>query len=315
MIITWSYFPTIRDTVPTYQTLSWPDACERLRAWSLISRPPSDKAAGIVPAISPAEFRPGATRRKDAVIRWTFAAFDIDNDDPARSARFEDVMELVGDFPHLLHSSTKSRPDHHRLRMILPLSRPVEADTFDRFWWAANQWSGGIFDHRTRDPSRVFFVPAAWDGADNRFAERLGGVPLNVDHLLADFPMPMTPVVPVITSGVIGWGAPCANPTILVTDEMEQEYRCAPVGSGRFFKFMCRVAARARFLGVSITAMELEALALVMDRTFGTSCRVGTRREAERALDFVARQPDPEPSQRDARLLNRIRRRQATAKA
>lgn len=316
MNIKWSFFPTIRDVQPSYEEMPWSDACMRLRDWSRIPRPPSSKTDGIVPVISPALFRTGATRRKDAVLCWHFAAFDIDNDHQSHSARFEDVVELVGELPHILHSTTKSKPDHHRMRLILPLSRPVDVSEFDHFWAAADQWSGRIFDHRTRDPSRVFFIPAAWGGADNRFAERLDGVPLNVDALMAAFPMPTVTTMAPVSFTNTSWAlAPlCADPMTLVTDEMEQEYLTAPVGSGRFFKFLCRVAARARFLNVSIMASDLESLALAMDRTTGTSCRVGTLREAERALAFIASQPDPEPFHKDARFLHRIRRLQARAK-
>ena len=316
MLITWSFFPSIRDIIPTYETLSWPDACDRLHAWSLIARPPSAKDAGTVPTISPAEFRPGATRRKDAVARWSFAAFDLDNDDPARSVRFEDVVELLGDLPYILHSTTKSKPDHHRMRLILPLSRPVEINEFDAFWWAANERFGRLFDHRTRDPSRVFFIPAAWDGAENRFACRVEGAALDVDALIAAFPVPAAPTVAPASVADTVWrlAPPCDDPTALVTEEMQQEYFSAPIGSGRFYKFMCRIAARARFLGVSITAADLEALALMMDGASGKARpRTGTRREAEHALNFIARQPAPEPFRRDPRLLDRIRRRQARA--
>lgn len=316
MMITWSFFPSVRDTIPTYETFSWRGACDRLHAWSLIARPPSAKDAGTVPTISPAEFRPGATRRKDAVVRWSFAAFDIDNDDPTRSTPFEDVMELLGDLPHVLHSTTKSRAERHRMRMILPLSRPVEINEFDAFWWAANERFGRLFDPRTRDPSRVFFIPAAWDGAENRFARRVEGAPLDVDALFAAYPMPVFSAVASASVADTVWrlAPPCDDPAALVTDEMQQEYLSAPVGSGRFYKFMCRVAARARFLGVSITAADLEALALMMDGASGKARpRTGARREAEHALNFIARQPAPESFQRDTRLLDRIRRRQARA--
>ena len=66
---------------------------------------------------------------------------------------------------YVLHTTTKSQPEQHRYRILLEIDRDITMDAFNAVWSSFNIMFGGIFDHKTRDQSRLFFVPARWDGS------------------------------------------------------------------------------------------------------------------------------------------------------
>lgn len=297
MEITVSCFAGARDNDPMVFETCWSEFGALLAEFAEAHRHPSTKLE--TPAISPAVYPAGAKRLKAAVVQWGgWAAFDIDNHDIAQ-ASFDGLCHRLQDEGRafVLHTTTKSTADVHRLRLIMPLSRPVLMDEFDGFWLAANAWLGGLADPSTCDPSRIFFVPARWDGANNLFEAQIGGMPLDVDALPRVVPSaasPRTescPVQPPIrcrraidpTSIVNVFASPLLSPHAV------RAFADGPEG-GRLFRLMCSIAARAARLGYPASAEEVEELALTVDRLIGPpKARPGSHREAQNALSFVRR--------------------------
>lgn len=334
-----SLFKNKFDNQPETFDTSWTDLVEWWRELSEQLRrraeKDGDELLGIrasTPAICPAEYEPGALRRKVNVQRWWFFACDIDNEDPEAMLTREDAVVLMRhwNLGYVIHSSTKSREDQHRYRLIFKLSRPIEMGEYEQVWASVNAMFAGIFDVKTRDPSRLFYVPARWENSF-WFFEAEDGQGLDVDQVVLDYPVKVEPMraipeLPVIVerpkpksdklegirAKLLGLNTmgdvidPVISP--FVTENMRMRFATSPKG-GRFFAFMVAAAQRALEKGYAISVVELEALAITMDRmNGGYARRENSKREAARALAFATANPseDRQSQIRDRRREARI---------
>lgn len=297
MITEISSFLHTRDNRPVLHIWSWLDFCNFLADCASVPRHPDEKAD--TPAISPAIYRDGDTRRKASVIKWgAWAAFDIDNNVPGVPAvsfhALESRLISIG-LAYVLHTTTKSTDSDHRLRLILPLSRPIMMDEFDAFWMGANQWLGGGTDRSTSDPNRIFYIPAQWEGANNLFTAMTSGTPLDVDTL----PKPAIPVRAASLSSPLNPHRHRALKHLpvnaitdlftspLLTSRAIQAFAQSPQG-GRLFRLMCSIVGRAEHLGYLVTPEDVTALALAVDSLIGPpKSRHNALREAQNAMDYV----------------------------
>ncbi len=334
------------DNQPEMVEADWAGMVDLWRSLADVPRHPLDKdgeqdAEGrytrwpSTPAICPAEYPEGSLRRKAAVLRWHWFAADIDNDNPNAIITVEEMVEVVRAYglAYVIHGTTKSRAERHRYRLILPISRPIEAAEYEAVWASINAKFFSIFDNATRDPSRLFFVPARWKGAHWAF-EAGEGEPLDIDRVTVEQPVVLPPkpvfepvplaAVPVIVGemaemrakllaqkhGVAEWGDvldPDRSP--FVSQGMRDDYRIAQEG-GRFFKFMARAAARAIERGYPITAGEVERLGLAMDAQVTGKRRHNSLSEAGRALQWAtANASQDDVSKRVERNIQRLGRR------
>lgn len=162
------------------EELSW----EKLFAG--FSRPIQwDRAKDDLPGWSPGTFRNDHRAIKDAEFIY---ALGLDDD---KGTHLDRVVQLWGEFYGFVHTTWRSTPGFHRHRTILPLSRPVTGAEYKRIWRWANQRAeenGQTLDQNTRDPSRLWFVPAV-GGPEHHFETRiLMGRVLDVDLILLGDP-------------------------------------------------------------------------------------------------------------------------------
>ena len=154
--------------------LTW----DRVLAW-LETKPTkrwTDKAAGWSPVL----YNP-AHRAKENIKRVYGLVLDYD-----RAATLDSVIALWGEFFGLAYTTKSHNIGAHRLRVVLPLSRHVTADEYDRLW----QWADRTSrlrelqpDGQAKDASRFWYAPTLPDGDEWR-AVRLHGSALDVDATL-----------------------------------------------------------------------------------------------------------------------------------
>jgi len=139
------------------------------------------------PLISPAVYRKGTTRANANVIRWTFAALDIDDYIPSGDIEY-DLMSSYAETRFVCYSTASSTIDHPKFRLVFPLTRDVEAAEIEHFWFALNTEFGQMGDKQTRDLARMFYCPAQYPKANNFIFSNKTGVALDVDQLMLKHP-------------------------------------------------------------------------------------------------------------------------------
>jgi hypothetical protein len=129
-----------------------------------------------------AHFNGDERRRADVQAVY---ALGLDCDDG--SLTLEHAAVLLASYRALLYTTHSSMPSAPRWRAVVLFSRPVTAAEYDAIWSHAARHIGaaGIeLDGATKDPSRLWYVPAAKPEAQYRF-RGVNGAPLDVDALLA----------------------------------------------------------------------------------------------------------------------------------
>lgn len=114
-----------------------------------------------------------------------------------KSATWDAVCALWSGFYGLVYTTKSHSIGAHRLRVVLPLSRPVTADEYGRLWvWADRQSKQAELqaDGQAKDASRYWYVPTATVDGDWRTL-RLEGNPLDVDATLPLVDVPQLRVV------------------------------------------------------------------------------------------------------------------------
>ena len=140
----------------------------------------SDKHAA--PLFCPAVFRDNR-RRLDHVETCSMVVLDVDH-----GATLDEASAAFEGVAHVLYTSFRHTPAEHRFRVVLPLSRDVDAETYRRLWrWASDQL-GGKADPQASDPSRMFFRYCRTEHAEH--CVQLDAPLLDVDAALAAIPPP-----------------------------------------------------------------------------------------------------------------------------
>jgi replicative DNA helicase len=169
----------LTNTVGNRQALEW-DAL-----FAEFSKPQLCVEKEQLPGWSPATFK-GDRRKKEACD--TVSAIVLDYDE----GNLDSAALVWGTVYGFIHTTPSHSPEHHRFRVILPLSRAVSpAEQQQLFSWArgiAND-AGHTIDETTKDPSRFWFVPGVKSGAPFETRE-LKGDHINVDGLLRELEKP-----------------------------------------------------------------------------------------------------------------------------
>jgi len=170
----------LRDTIGTGERIAWSDlfaTCARVRPFLGDDEHPGWSAA---------VFR-DHKRAREHVQRVTAAVLDYDD-----TTTLERAVEAWGAFFGMVHTSKRHTPERHRLRVILPFSRPVSVFEWDAIWPRLNYHHEGV-DPKAKDASRFWYEPGIVDGATFTTA-RLTGELLDPDDILQAWPVPPSPV-------------------------------------------------------------------------------------------------------------------------
>lgn len=131
----------------------------------------------------PATFHHGK-RAKTSVESVTVCVLDLDHLAQADLSATLDGVEAAG-LAHIVHTTHSHRPfeDDCCARLVLPLSRPVTADDWPRLRESICSVFEIAADPKAKDPSRLFYLPSAPEGAEF-VGYSFPGVELPVDEIL-----------------------------------------------------------------------------------------------------------------------------------
>ena len=140
------------------------------------------------PLISPAIYEDGTTRSNKNVKMWgKWAAVDVDDIDIPADKLVEILTERFGHWDFVCYSTASSTVDRPKFRLVFNLMETVHKDQISKFWYALNSELDSIGDRQTKDLSRMYYVPANYDGAHN-FIFHNAGNPVDIDYLVVKHP-------------------------------------------------------------------------------------------------------------------------------
>jgi putative DNA primase/helicase len=121
-------------------------------------------------------------RRKDSVINRSMLTLDMDYADDAKG--IAENMELLYGYACCIYSTHKHSPEKPRLRLIIPLSRPVAADEYQAVSRRLAKEIGiELFDDTTYEPNRLMYWPSTSSDGEY-FFRAIEGDYLNPDEIL-----------------------------------------------------------------------------------------------------------------------------------
>ena len=260
--------------------------------------------------ISPAIFKPNSKRRNDNVLCWDkWCAVDVDDVDIDSNVK-NYVNKITKDYRYICYSTASSKIDSPKFRIIFSLDRNVERNEIKHFWFALNEELGSIGDKQTKDLSRMYYIPAKYDNANNFMFNR-DGKNISVKSLLEKHPytersnnfidnLPENLQKQIIehrknqlSNKNFSWTN--YNDCPFVNKKLIREYKTIANtdGSGRYsmiYRIMTSIAVNAIRKEYPITANEIAYLIKQLDAE--TSRRYDNRPleiEANRAIEFAYR--------------------------
>lgn len=118
------------------------------------------------------------------VQRLWFACFDLDGITTAQLEALCGLLEAA-QVECLLHSTHSHRPPKLSLRLVFPLSRPVERKEWPFLWLAVIRRFQIPADPKAKNASRIYFTPRHPPGIES-IHQRSEGALLDVDELLLE---------------------------------------------------------------------------------------------------------------------------------
>jgi len=229
---------------------------------------------------------PGSRRQKTDVIGMGRLLIGDKDDGSWTLAR---LHELLAEVPHCIHTTTKSRCDAQRLRIILELDREHTADEFDSlFQWLADLVNG--LDSQTRHANRCQFMPSRWTSADNEFVRCDTGTPLPVDQIVAAHPPIIAPMI------VSPANLTTSVDVVIITDAMIAKEIGQPSG-GRLRRILCAAAGRFKAHGWSINFQQFALEAANASAMISPGkVRPDLQRQADRAIAWAASNVETAPT-------------------
>lgn len=127
----------------------------------------------------------GGRRKAEAIMQRRLLTLDLD--DVPRDADPWDTVVLVLGCAAVLYSTHSHRPEAPRLRLVMPLSRPVSPEEYSAIARKVAQDIGiDMCDDTTYEPHRLMYWPSASINAEYRY-ELEDGPWLNADEQLARY--------------------------------------------------------------------------------------------------------------------------------
>ncbi len=180
-MLQFTLWPSARRNEGAHTEITWKSFLD------FLSRPVVAASKDGLEGWSPARF--AGNRRAKANVE---AVSCIVLDDDRSKLPIERVVALYSGVAGAVHSSFSHAPEHPKWRIVLACSRDMTADEQARVWrWARDRYAHPL-DESTRDPSRLWYVPAHREGAAYQWVE-LEGTPLPVDKILAAVPSEPAP--------------------------------------------------------------------------------------------------------------------------
>ena len=137
--------------------------------------------------ISPASYVDDTTRANKNVLDWSgWTAVDVDDHEFKGNLK-DELYNRFGSLSYVCYSTASSSDNHPKFRLVFPLSKPVESVKIKHFWFALNKELGEIGDGQTKDLSRMYYIPAAYAGANN-FIFSNSGVYIDPEQLISKHP-------------------------------------------------------------------------------------------------------------------------------
>ncbi len=182
------------DADPQPADLDWDTLADRFTVVTRTSRPKKD-----LPAWVPACLDGTQQRQRAHTIEVTALVLDIDH---ALQSEALEILRRIQEAgleafyhstyshdplaPEYIHQKTQRKCGEYCYRLIVQLSRPVPVADWDRFRTACVRAFGAadVADAKTRDPCRLYYVPACPEDGPEPDSGRLRGKPLDVDLVL-----------------------------------------------------------------------------------------------------------------------------------
>lgn len=134
-----------------------------------LSRVPNTKPKAQL--LSSAVYEEGKTRANSNVVEWSqWCAVDVDDITIPGDKNLSEYLErIIGKHRYICYSTASSSPEQPKFRLVFPLTSTVPAEKISHFWFALNKELKELGDPQTKDASRMFYIPADYEGAFNFF--------------------------------------------------------------------------------------------------------------------------------------------------
>jgi hypothetical protein len=138
--------------------------------------------------MSPAIYEEGTTRANKNVIEWAgWCAVDVD-DFEIEGDLYDTLLSKFGHYSFCCYSTASSTKDSPKFRLVFPLTQAVRNERIKHFWHALQTELGELGDKQTKDLSRMYYIPATYDNADNFIFHNDNGSFIDPDELMFKHP-------------------------------------------------------------------------------------------------------------------------------
>ena len=145
-----SFFDKCTDVVPKSEKLD----LDELLAQNFSRHEYRNQKDG--PMISPAVFKAGMTRAKNAVKSVSMGMFDFDNVDPATVRETLVASGILA----ILISTYSHTPDKPSFRVVVPFTEPVAAGRWPKLFAQFDELFDGAIDPSTKPACQAFYLPS-----------------------------------------------------------------------------------------------------------------------------------------------------------
>lgn len=139
--------------------------------------------------ISPATYKQDTTRANANVVSWAgWAALDVDDHEFKGNLK-DELNDRFGNYYYVCYSTASSTLEQPKFRLVFPLKAQVPSDRIKHFWFALNTEVGSLGDKQTKDLSRMYYIPATYDNANNFIFTNADGQFIDPDALMSKHKM------------------------------------------------------------------------------------------------------------------------------
>jgi len=269
-----------------------------------LAKEKSFKQKKDAPLISPATYVESSKRANANVVAWGgFGIVDVDD----YVGTVEDIQKQYEEYRYICYSTASSTKENPKFRLVFPLTKWVDNEQIKHFWYALNKEIGDIADVQTKDLSRMYYIPATYEGAHNFIFSHDGKI-MDPDELMEKHRYISTSdsffdrLPESIRNGLIEhrkqqlnnkdftWTSYRDCP--FVNQRQVEEYKKI-TGTGWYYKMyqiMVTVAGNATKRGYPITAQEIAYICRDLDNdTGGWYGKRDLTKEADRAIEYIFR--------------------------
>lgn len=161
---------------PEFARLFAPESLEWLPG-TTPSKADLEQAKDLAPLWSPSIFTDNRRAARN-VLGCSALVYDLDRQESQDGVPVEAVFTQLESIPSwCVHSTAKSPlldgPDYAKLRVIIPLARPVDASTYRQLWYAVRDRLALPADESKVGPESAFFLPTVFEAHRARYIYRV----------------------------------------------------------------------------------------------------------------------------------------------